>query len=42
MKLVMALMRRTGTRAIVSELNPSASSTAPERSEKLNGDGAIP
>ncbi|KAG1939416.1 amyloid-beta A4 precursor protein-binding family A member 2 isoform X2 [Pimephales promelas] len=42
MKLVMALMRRTGTRAIVSELNPSASSTAPERSEKLNGDGVDP
>ncbi|XP_077067341.1 uncharacterized protein apba2a isoform X2 [Siphateles boraxobius] len=39
MKLVMALMRRPGTRAFVSELNPSASSTAPEGSEKLKGDG---
>ncbi|XDV52708.1 hypothetical protein PO909_021392 [Leuciscus waleckii] len=42
MKLVMALMRRPGTRAIVSELNPSSSSTAPEGNEKLNGDGADP
>ncbi|KAL0154845.1 hypothetical protein M9458_049108, partial [Cirrhinus mrigala] len=38
----MALRRRPGTRAIVSELNPSASSTAPEGSEKLSGDGVDP
>ncbi|XP_067235617.1 amyloid-beta A4 precursor protein-binding family A member 2 isoform X2 [Chanodichthys erythropterus] len=42
MKPVMALWRRPGTRAIVSQLNPSASSTAPERSEKLYGDGVDP
>uniref|UniRef100_A0A672S6G9 Amyloid-beta A4 precursor protein-binding family A member 3 n=1 Tax=Sinocyclocheilus grahami TaxID=75366 RepID=A0A672S6G9_SINGR len=38
----MALRRRPGTRAIVSELNPSASSTAPVGSEKLSGDGVDP
>ncbi|KAI2648235.1 Amyloid-beta A4 precursor protein-binding family A member 2 [Labeo rohita] len=42
MKPVMALRRRPGTRAIVSELNPSASSTAAEGSEKLSGDGVDP
>ncbi|XP_016133208.1 amyloid beta A4 precursor protein-binding family A member 2 [Sinocyclocheilus grahami] len=42
MKPVMALRRRPGTRAIVSELNPSASSTAPVGSEKLSGDGVDP
>uniref|UniRef100_A0A673HS83 Amyloid-beta A4 precursor protein-binding family A member 3 n=1 Tax=Sinocyclocheilus rhinocerous TaxID=307959 RepID=A0A673HS83_9TELE len=38
----MALRRRPGTRAIVSELNPSASSTGPVGSEKLSGDGVDP
>uniref|UniRef100_A0A8C2KY03 Amyloid-beta A4 precursor protein-binding family A member 3 n=1 Tax=Cyprinus carpio TaxID=7962 RepID=A0A8C2KY03_CYPCA len=38
----MALRRRPGTRAIVSELNPSASSTAPGGSEKISGDGVDP
>lgn len=42
MKPVMALMRRPGTRAIVSELNPSVSSTASEGSENLSGDGVDP
>ncbi len=42
MKPVMALRRRPGTRAIVSELNPSASSTVPVGSEKLSGDGIDP
>ncbi|XP_026095049.1 amyloid-beta A4 precursor protein-binding family A member 2-like [Carassius auratus] len=38
----MALRRRSGTGAIVSELIPSASSSAPEGSEKLSGDGVDP
>uniref|UniRef100_A0A9J8B4C9 Amyloid-beta A4 precursor protein-binding family A member 3 n=1 Tax=Cyprinus carpio carpio TaxID=630221 RepID=A0A9J8B4C9_CYPCA len=42
MRPVMALRRRPGTRAIVSELNPSASSTAPGGSEKISGDGVDP
>ncbi len=42
MKPVMALRRRPGTRANVSELNPSASSTVPVGSETLSGDGVDP
>ncbi|XP_067291913.1 amyloid-beta A4 precursor protein-binding family A member 2 isoform X2 [Pseudorasbora parva] len=42
MKPVMALRRRPGTRAIVSELNSSASSVEPEGSEKFCADGVDP
>ncbi|XP_042609620.1 amyloid-beta A4 precursor protein-binding family A member 2 isoform X2 [Cyprinus carpio] len=42
MKPVMALRRRPGTRAIVSELNSSAPSTAAVGSEKISGDGVDP
>ncbi|XP_051548790.1 amyloid-beta A4 precursor protein-binding family A member 2-like [Myxocyprinus asiaticus] len=38
----MALRRRQETRAIVSEFNPSVSSTVTEGSEKLSGDGEDP
>uniref|UniRef100_A0A8C1VKP8 Amyloid-beta A4 precursor protein-binding family A member 3 n=1 Tax=Cyprinus carpio TaxID=7962 RepID=A0A8C1VKP8_CYPCA len=38
----MALRRRPGTRAIVSELNSSAPSTAAVGSEKISGDGVDP
>ncbi|KAK2867421.1 hypothetical protein Q8A67_025538 [Cirrhinus molitorella] len=42
MKPVMALRRRPGTRAIVSEPTPLASITAPEGIEKLSGVDPIP
>ncbi|XP_051976032.1 amyloid-beta A4 precursor protein-binding family A member 2-like [Xyrauchen texanus] len=38
----MAVSRRVGTRAIISELNPLASCTVIKESEKISGDGEVP